>query len=108
MSAKALLKENAKPTKEEVVAWFKAKGNTCERVSLEKAADAVLDAAKLLSGESTKEELWLKRTGETYTPCAECADSGLVDMVTGAFETQADLGEKLPEGTLYARLVCPA
>ncbi|MDR1803165.1 MAG: hypothetical protein LBQ94_06110 [Treponema sp.] len=108
MSARALLDKNAKPSKKEVLEWFKANGNTCKRMDLEKAADAVLDAAKLLSGEATKEELWLKKTGEAYTPCAECADACQVDMVTGEFETEADLGEKLPEGTLYAKLVCPS
>jgi aldehyde oxidoreductase len=108
MSAKALLDEKPGPSKEEVAAWFKANGNACKSVNLETAADAVLDAAKLLKGEATKEELWLKRTGEAYTPGAELADAAQVDMATGAFETQADLRAKLPEGTLYASLVCPA
>jgi len=108
MSAKALLDEKANPSKEEVLAWFKANGNACKVVSLEKAADAVLDAARLLSGKATKEELWLRNTGEAYTPGAELADAAQVDMVTGAYETEADLQLKLPEGTLYASLVCPA
>jgi len=108
VSAKALLDEKADPSKEEIVAWFKANGNACKSVSLETAADAVLDAARLLSGKATKEELWLRRTGEAYTPGAELADAAQVDMVTGAFETEADLALKLPEGTLYAKLVCPA
>jgi aldehyde oxidoreductase len=108
MSAKALLDEKANPSKEDVVAWFKARGNTCKGVNSEKAADAVLDAAKILSGKSTKEELWLRLTGDAYTPGAELADAAQVDMVIGAFETEADMSLKLPEGTLYAKLVCPA
>jgi aldehyde oxidoreductase len=108
MSAKALLDENANPSKEDVSAWFKAKGNSCKSVNMETVISAVLDAAKILSGKSTKEELWLKKTGEVYTPCAELADAALVDMVIGAFQTEADLGLELPEGTLYAKLVCPS
>jgi len=108
LSAKALLDEKASPAKKEVVEWFKANGNTCKSVNLETAADAVLDAAKLLSGEATKEGLWLKRTGEAYTPGAELADAVQVDMVTGAFETEEDLASRLPEDTLYAKLVCPS
>ena len=108
MSAKALLDEKPGPSKKEVVEWFKANGSACKSVNLETAADAVLDAAKLLSGEATKEGLWLKRTGDSYTPGAEFADAAQVDMVTGAFETEADLALRLPEGTLYAKLVCPA
>jgi aldehyde oxidoreductase len=108
MSAKALLDENPNPAKKDVEAWFKANGNACKHVDSGKAADAVLDAALLLSGKATKEELWLKRTGEVYTPCVECADACQVAMVTGEFETEADLGEELPEGTLYAKLVCPS
>jgi aldehyde oxidoreductase len=108
MSAKALLDEKASPSKDEVIAWFKANGNICKCINPEMAANAVLDAAKLLSGKSTKEELWLRKTGEAYTPDAELADTAQVDMVIGAFETEADLGLTLPEGTLYAKLVCPA
>jgi aldehyde oxidoreductase len=108
LSAKALLDEKPKATKDEVVAWFKANGNGCKNTNLEKVVEAVLDAARLLNGEATKEELWLRKTGETYTPGAELADCAQVDMVTGAFETEADLAFRLPEGTLYAKLVCPA
>jgi len=108
MSAKALLDENPNPAKKDVEAWFKANGNACKHVDTGKAADAVLDAALLLNGKATKEELWLKRTGEAYTPCVECADACQVAMVTGEFETEADLGEELPEGTLYAKLVYPS
>jgi aldehyde oxidoreductase len=108
LSAKALLDEKASPSKKEVVECFKANGNACKNVNPETAADAVLDAAKILRGEATKEELWLRKTGEAYKPGAELADAAQVDMVTGAFETEADLALKLPEGTLYARLVCPS
>ena len=108
MSAKALLDKKANPAKEDVTAWFKATGNACKCVTMEKVVDAVLDAAKLLSGESAKEELWLRKTGEAYTPGAELADQVQVDSVTGAFETEADMSLTLPEGTLFARLVCPA
>jgi aldehyde oxidoreductase len=108
LSAKALLDKNANPTKKEVIAWFEAHGNNCGHICPETAADAVLDAAKLLSGEATKEELWLKRRDEVYTSGAELADAALFDSVTGSFETGTDLGLKLPEGALYAKLVCPS
>jgi aldehyde oxidoreductase len=108
LSAKALLDENAKPDKKEVAAWFKANGNVCRSVNVDTAVDAVLDAAKLLSGEATKEEVWLRKTGEAYKSGAELACAASVDMVTGAFESEGDLALNLPEGTLYAKLVCPS
>ena len=108
MSAKALLDGKPDPSKEDVAAWFKANGNNCGLMCADAAADAVMDAAKLLGGEASLEDLWLRRTGEPYAPGAELADATAVDIVTGAYETGPDLGLKLPEGALYASLVCPA
>ena len=107
MSAKALLDCAPKPSKADVLAWFKANGNCCGLTCADTAAEAVLDAAKLSGGEAALEDLWLRRTGEAYSPGAELADAEAVAMVTGTYETGADIGLKLPEGALYASLVCP-
>ena len=60
VSAKALLDQKADPTKEEVKEWFKANKNVCNCKDGEPQAEFVTDAAKILRGEASKEELWTK------------------------------------------------
>jgi aldehyde oxidoreductase len=100
LTAKALLDKKANPSKDDAVKWFADAGLTCKDAEI----NAVLDGAKLLSNESTKEEIWLKAKGEPYETGSELA---YADMATGASESGADLGLNLPEGTLHIKLVYP-
>ena len=96
VSAKALLDQNADPTIGDVKDWFEKNGNICGCKDSEQPAAFVLDAAKLINGKISKEEL-MSGIGEPVPDA--------VAMVTGAYEFPADLGIKLSEGTLHIKLV---
>lgn len=105
MSAKALLDQNLNPSREEVKAWFQVHHNVCRCGGEDMTADAVLDAAKLLRGDMTTEELWLKRKNQANGSAHKDTNDAAVAKVTGVWDFGADLGLKLPEGTLHAKLV---
>jgi aldehyde oxidoreductase len=100
LAAKALLDKKPAPSKDDAVKWFADLGFACKDAGIR----AVLDGARLLNNEATKEEIWLKAKGEPYEPGSELA---YADMVTGAFAACADFGLNLPEGTLHIKLVRP-
>lgn len=105
VSAKALLDQNASPTREEVSDWFRKNRNICRCKGYEPAVDAVMDAASLIRGETTKEELWSKLKDETNVLSPGQPYPSAVAKVTGTREFGADLGLKLPEGTLHIKLI---
>jgi aldehyde oxidoreductase len=60
VSAKALLDENPSPTREDVRTWFKKNKNACRCTGYKHIVDSVMEAAKVLRGEMTMEELAYK------------------------------------------------
>ncbi|HWQ77606.1 MAG TPA: 2Fe-2S iron-sulfur cluster-binding protein [Anaerovoracaceae bacterium] len=105
VSAKALLDQNADPTREEVGEWFRDNRNVCRCGGDEPAIDAVLDAAKLIRGEAVKEELWSKLKDKAKMAGAGKPDAEALAKVTGTWAFGSDLGLNLPEGSLYMKLV---
>ena len=57
VSAKALLDENPSPTREEVRDWFQKNRNLCRCTGYKPLVDATMDAAAVLRGEKSKEDL---------------------------------------------------
>jgi aldehyde oxidoreductase len=105
VSAKALLDQNPKPTREEVREWFHVNRNACRCTGYIPIVDAVMAAAKVLRGEMSESELEYRLPengriwGGTYPrPTA-------VAKATGTLDYGADLGLKLPEETLQLALV---
>ncbi|WP_051280160.1 2Fe-2S iron-sulfur cluster-binding protein [Anaerovorax odorimutans] len=105
VSAKALLDQNINPTRDEVRDWFKENNNVCRCTGYEPAVNAVMDAAKLIRGEVSKEELWLKLKEGTSIFDLSLLDSADIAKVTGTYKYDADLGLNLPQGTLHIKLV---
>ncbi|MDR1508035.1 MAG: molybdopterin-dependent oxidoreductase, partial [Synergistaceae bacterium] len=60
ISAKVLLDENPNPTRQEVRDWFHKNRNACRCTGYKQIVDSVMDAAKVLRGEKTMEELAYK------------------------------------------------
>ena len=60
VSAKALLDQNVKPTRSDVRDWFQKNRNACRCTGYKQLVDAVMEAAKVMRGEMTMEELWNK------------------------------------------------
>ena len=74
MSGIALLNGNCSPTRKEVRDWFDKNRNLCRCAGYKPMIDAVMDAAKVMRGELTKEDLVFKPEGDsiraqgTYAP----------------------------------------
>ncbi len=105
VSAYVLLQQNKSPTREQVRDWFQLNRNACRCTGYIPLVDAVMDAAKIMRGEMKQEDLVHKVPengsiwGSRYPrPTAKA-------KVTGTLDYGADLGVKMPEGTLQLALV---
>ncbi len=106
VSAKGLLEENPKPTRGEVRDWFQKHHNVCRCTGYKPLVDAVMEAAKVMRGEASIEDLSANsrpakdgRIWNTYYP----RPSG-VARATGTVDYGADLGIKMPKDTLHLAL----
>ena len=63
VSAKALLDENSKPTREDVRDWFQSHRNACRCAGYKPLVDAVMDAARVIRGEISKKDSGLQASG---------------------------------------------
>ena len=60
MSAKVLLDNNKSPTREQVRSWFNRNRNLCRCTGYKPLVDAVMDAAAIMRGEKTAEQVLAK------------------------------------------------
>lgn len=65
ISAKVLLEQNPSPSRQEVRDWFNKTRNLCRCTGYKPLIDAVMDAAAVLRGEMSKEDLVFKPTGDS-------------------------------------------
>lgn len=104
MTAKVLLDNNNAPTREEVRDWFQKNRNLCRCTGYKPLVDAVMDAARVIRGEITKEDLIFKPTGDSIVGTKYIRPSA-AQKVTGTWDFGADDALKMPEGTLRLALV---
>ncbi|NCB52025.1 MAG: 2Fe-2S iron-sulfur cluster binding domain-containing protein [Clostridia bacterium] len=104
MSAKGLLDSNPNPTREEVRDWFQKNRNLCRCTGYKPIVDAVMDAARVMRGEITKEDLIFKPTGDSIKGTSYVRPSA-AQKVMGTWDFGADDALKMPEGTLRLALV---
>ncbi|MEW6265541.1 MAG: molybdopterin-dependent aldehyde oxidoreductase [Thermodesulfobacteriota bacterium] len=105
VSAKALLDQNPKPTREDVRDWFQVHRNACRCTGYKQFVDAVLDAAKVLRGEMKAEDLMFKMPADGQIWGGKYPRPSAAAKVTGTLDYGADLGLKLPPGSLRLALV---
>jgi aldehyde oxidoreductase len=105
VSAKGLLDENPAPTREQVRDWFQAHRNACRCTGYKPLVDAVMDAAKVVRGEMTTADLAFKLPEDGRIWGSRYPRPTAVAKVTGALDYGADLGLKMPPGTLRLALV---
>ncbi|AZV57340.1 molybdopterin-dependent aldehyde oxidoreductase [Clostridium sp. AWRP] len=105
ISAKVLLEHNSNPSREDVRAWFQKHRNVCRCTGYKPLVDAVMEAARLMRGEVTKEELWYKLPKGKSLLGSDAIRPSALAKVTGNWDFGADLGLKMPEGTLHIKLV---
>ncbi len=105
VSAKAFLDQNSKPTREEVRDWFQKHRNACRCTGYKPLVDAVMDAARILRGETTAEQLAFKSPADGKIRGSTYPRPSALAKVTGTCDYGADLGLKLPPETLQMALV---
>ncbi|MBN1260107.1 MAG: molybdopterin-dependent oxidoreductase [Anaerolineae bacterium] len=105
VSAKALLDQNLNPTREEIRDWFQKHRNVCRCNGYKPYVDGVMDAARVLRGELLPQalEYTLPEDGKVWG--TKYPRPSAVPKVTGAWDYGADLGLKMPPGTLHLALV---
>ncbi len=104
VSSKALLDGNPDPTREDIRNWFQKYRNACRCTGYKVLVDAVMDAAKVLRGEMTNEELEFKLPEDGRIWGTGFPRPSAKAKVTGTCDYGADLGIKMPDGTLHLAL----
>jgi aldehyde oxidoreductase len=105
VSVKALLDTNPSPTREDIRDWFQKHRNACRCTGYKQLVDATMDAAKVLRGEMTMDELAFKIPEDGRIWGTKFPRPSAVAKVTGTLDYGADLGLKLPANTLRIALV---
>ena len=105
VSAKALLDENPNPTRDDIRDWYQKHRNACRCTGYKQLVDAVTDAAKVLRGEMSADELVFKVPADNRIWGTRYPRPSAVAKVTGTLDYGADLGLKLPADTLHLALV---
>ena len=106
VSAKALLDENANPTREEIRAWFQKHRNACRCTGYKPIVDAVMAAAKVMRGEASMDDITYKPDGNQVYGTKMPRPAALA-KVTGLADFGDDIKHKLPEGTLHVAIIQP-
>jgi aldehyde oxidoreductase len=107
VSAKGLLDRNPNPTRDDVRAWFQKHRNACRCTGYKPIVDAVMEAAKVLRGEKTMEDITYQ-----YPPDKKFYGTGVprpaaLAKVCGTCDYGDDLKFKMPPGTLHLAIVQP-
>ena len=103
MSAKALLDSNASPTREAVRAWFNLNRNLCRCTGYKPLVDAVMDAAAMLRGEKTAEQVLAKAKDDGSILGTRYQRPSALAKVTGTWDFGADVALHMPAGHAAAR-----
>jgi aldehyde oxidoreductase len=105
VSAKALLDQNNNPSREQVRDWFQKNRNACRCTGYKPIVDAVMDAAKVIRGEMSAAELAYKLPADGQIWGGNYPRPTAVAKATGTIDYGADVGCKMPAGTLRLALV---
>lgn len=105
VSAKALLDANPDPSREDIREWFNTHRNACRCTGYKQLVDAVTDAAKVLRGEMKAADLMYTLPADGKVFGSSHPRPTAVAKVTGTLDYGADLGLKLPPGSLHLALV---
>ena len=105
VSSKVLLEQNPKPTREDVRAWFQKNLNACRCTGYKPIVDAVMDAAAVLRGDQPVESLDYKIPEDGRIWGGKYPRPSAIAKVTGTADYGADVGLKMPPGTLQLALV---
>jgi aldehyde oxidoreductase len=105
MSAKVLLDQNQNPTRDEVRNWFDLNKNACRCTGYKPLVDSVMDAAAVMRGEKTKEDLLFQPVDNGSIMGSTYHRPSAVAKVTGQWDFGADVTLHMPPDTLHLALV---
>src|SRR5271165_1109135 len=105
MSAKVLLDHNLSPTRAAVRAWFNRNRNLCRCTGYKQLIDAVMDAASMLRGELTADQVMAKVKDNGSILGTRYQRPSALAKVTGAWDFGADVALRMPANTLRLALV---
>ena len=109
VSAYQLLQENPDPTREEVRDWFQKHRNVCRCTGYKQIVDAVMEAAAIMRGEKTFEDItydWTKDVEEGYYGKPLVRPNAMA-KACGVCDYGDDIELKIPAETLHSVLVMP-
>ncbi|WP_027366321.1 molybdopterin-dependent aldehyde oxidoreductase [Desulfocurvibacter africanus] len=105
VSAVGLLESNQNPSRQDVRDWFQKHRNACRCTGYKPLVDAVMDAAKVVRGEMSMDDLAFKMPDDQRIWGSKYPRPTAVAKVTGTLDYGADLGVKMPKDTLHMALV---
>ncbi len=105
ISTKALLEQNPSPSREDVRTWFQKNLNACRCTGYKPIVDSVMDAAAVMRGDKPAKELEYQLPKDGRIWGGKHPRPSAVAKVTGTADYGADLGLKMPPGTLQLALV---
>ncbi|MDR2163544.1 MAG: molybdopterin-dependent oxidoreductase [Clostridiales Family XIII bacterium] len=101
VSAYALLERNPSPTRDEVRAWFMANRNVCRCTGYKPIVDAVMEAAAVMRGEKTIDEITYDEANEKDIYGSRRPRPAALGKVCGLTDYGDDVKLKMPEGTVH-------
>ncbi|SDK37122.1 aldehyde dehydrogenase, molybdenum-binding subunit apoprotein [Maridesulfovibrio ferrireducens] len=105
VSTYALILSNPSPSREDIRDWFQKHRNACRCTGYKQLVDATMDAAAVMRGDMKVDELLFKMPEDGRIWGSKYPRPTAVAKVTGTLDYGADLGLKMPEGTLKCALV---
>ncbi len=105
ISTKALLDQNPSPTREDIRDWFQKNRNACRCTGYKQLVDSVMAAAEVMRGEKSIDDLYMEVPENGRIWGTRYPRPSAVAKVTGTWDFGADLGLKLPQGSLHCALV---
>ncbi|MDR1815156.1 MAG: molybdopterin-dependent oxidoreductase [Clostridiales Family XIII bacterium] len=107
VSTYQLLKENASPTPDDIRAWLTKHRNICRCTGYRQIIDAVLDAAAVLRGEKTIDDITVKMPEDKNYYGKAVVRPAALGKVTGLTDYGDDIELKMPDGALHVVMVQP-
>lgn len=105
MSSIALLIQNPSPTRQDIRDWYTRHHNVCRCNGYKPYVDGVMDAAAVMRGEKKMADITFKMPADGMIWGSKYPRPTAVPKVTGTLDYGADLGLKMPPGTLQLALV---
>jgi aldehyde oxidoreductase len=108
VSSYGLLAENPSPTREQVRDWFKAHHNVCRCTGYKPLVDAVMEAAKVMCGEATMQDITYDFEAEDDIYGSKHPRPTALAKVTGLADYGRDVALQMPEGVAHLAVVLAA